>query len=195
MNRVRCRYLKSAARRIGCAVAAMCLLGVYSLRSEAPLQAGRPTEYQLKAADLVAFGRFVEWPQRPRTPDETFDLCVLGQDPFGPALDVAARGEDIGGIPAAVKRIARPHDALACRVLFIASSEESQLDSIFGALGSSPVLTVSDIPRFIRRGGMIEFYLEESRVRFEVNLAVAKSAGLNMSSELLKLARVVRRSR
>ena len=103
-------------------------------------------------------------------------------------------GENIGGAPVVAKRITRPQDAVACRVLYIGASEAGQLDSIFAALGNSSVLTVADIPDFIKRGGMIQFVLDESRIRFEINLAVSRRSGMNLSSEMLKVARVVRRS-
>jgi hypothetical protein len=156
----------------------------------------KPTEYQLKAAYLTEFGRFVEqWSSRPQpSPEETFDICVLGQDPMGANLDAAVGAEKIGGSPLAAKRIAKPQDALGCRVLFIAASEESQLNAILNALGTAPVLTVADIPDFVKLGGMIQFVLDGNHVRFEINLAASRRAGLSLSSELLKLARVVRRT-
>ena len=173
------------------ALALLCLLSGLSLRG----QSAKPTEYQLKAADLVAFGRYVEWNARAKpSPEENFDICVLGQDPFGAMLDTQVKGENIGGAPVVAKRITRPQDAVACRVLYIGASEAGQLDSIFAALGNSSVLTVADIPDFIKRGGMIQFVLDESRIRFEINLAVSRRSGMNLSSEMLKVARVVRRS-
>jgi hypothetical protein len=178
--------------RFRAAFAAACLLAA----SVAGAQDVRPTEYQLKAAYLTEFGRFVEqWSSRARpSPDDSFDICVLGQDPMGSALDAAVRNEKIGGAPLATKRISRPQDALGCRVLFIGSSEDGQLSAILAALGTAPVLTVADLPDFVKRGGMIQFVLDENRVRFEINLAASQHAGLTLSSELLKLARVVRRT-
>jgi hypothetical protein len=156
----------------------------------------KPTEYQVKAAYLANLGRFVEqWSARPRpSPDETFDLCVLGQDPFGSTLDAALKGEKIGGSPLAAKRIARPQDAPGCRVLFISSSEGDQLNEIMAALGTAPVLTVADIPDFVKRGGMVQFVLDGNHVRFEINIAASQRSGLKLSSELLKVARLVTRT-
>jgi hypothetical protein len=161
-----------------------------------PAQDPRPTEYQVKAAYLTDLGRFVEqWSSRPQpTPDEAFDICVLGQDPFGAILDAAVKGEKIAGSPLTAKRIARPQDAAGCRILFIASSEESQLSALIAGLGGAPVLTVADIPDFVKQGGMIQFVLDGNHVRFEINVAASRRAGLKLSSELLKLARVVRKT-
>ena len=155
----------------------------------------KPTDYQVKAAYLSDFGRFVEWSSRAKpSPEESFDLCVLGPDPFGPALDAAIAGERIGGAALTARRIARPQEALGCRILFIASPETNQLEAILTTLGTASVLTVGDMPDFVKRGGMIQFVLDGNRVRFEINIPASRHAGLNLSSELLKLARAVRRA-
>jgi hypothetical protein len=166
-----------------------------SLSAQDPKAAVYP-EYQVKAAYLTGLGRYVEkWSTRANpSPDEPFDLCVLGQDPFGSALDDAVKGEKIGGAPLAAKRISRPQDALGCRVLFIGSTEESQLSAVIAVLGTAPVLTVADLPDFVKRGGMVQFILDGNHVHFEINIAAAQRAGLKLSSELLKVARAVRRS-
>jgi hypothetical protein len=93
-----------------------------------------------------------------------------------------------------VRRVAKPQDALSCRVLFISSSEQSRLKEILAALDETSVLTVSDMPQFTRRGGMIQFVVEANRVRFEVNLTSAERAGLILSSQLLKVAIDVKRN-
>ncbi len=158
-------------------------------------QGSKPTDYDVKAAYLYNFGGFVEWPAKARADNgDSFTICVLGQDPFGSALDAALAGETIAGKNVAVKRIPRPRDAVNCRILFISSSEDSQLKQVLAALDDTSVLTVSDLPQFSRRGGMVQFVLDGNRVRFEVNLTPADHAGLTLSSELLKLAVQVRRS-
>ena len=173
----------------GCLLA--CVLAAWSLTAFA--QAARPLDYQVKAQYLPNLGRYVEWTTRAKPgPEEPFEICILGQDPFGSALEAALQGENINGAPLAAKRLTRVQDATTCRVLYISNSEQGKLDSIMGTLGTSSVLTVSDIPDFVRRGGMIQFVLEGSYVRFEVNLSAAERAGLKLSSQLLKLARAVR---
>jgi len=94
----------------------------------------------------------------------------------------------------AVKRISTPRDAGECRILFISSTEENHLKEILVALDESSILTVSDMPSFSRRGGMIQFVLEGDKVRFEINLTRAETAKLTLSSELLKVATTVRRN-
>jgi hypothetical protein len=162
-----------------CAVMVMewALVAVPSLRAQGP----KPTDYEVKAAYLYNFGGFVEWPATVMAAHgDSFTICVLGQDPFGPTLDAALAGETIAGKNVAVRRIPRPQDAVNCRILFISSSEDSQLKHILAALDATSVLTVSDLPQFSRRGGMVQFVLDGNRVRFEVNLTPADHAGLTL---------------
>lgn len=152
-------------------------------------QPPKVTEYQVKAAYLANFGKFVAWPGYVASAaNEAFKVCVLGEDPFGADLDAAVAGETIGRAHIAIKRISRPQDAVDCRILFVSSSEASQWKEILAVLRTSSVLTVSDMPQFVERGGIIQFLLEGNRVRFDINLAATERAGLNVSSELLKLA-------
>lgn len=148
-------------------------------------------ESQVKAAFLYNFGKFVRWPNPPV--ENSFTICILGQDPFGTALNAIVAGEAIDGKPIGVRRIANVDEGASCRILYIGSSEQSRLSAILAALNKHPVLTVSDIPKFAERGGMIQFVLEENRERFEINMVPAGNAGLTMSSELLKVAVRVRR--
>src|ERR1700682_961620 len=106
---------------------AVVLIGACNLSAQAP----KITEYQVKAAYLANFGRFVEWPPSAAVAkSETFNICVLGQDPFGADLDAAVAGETIGGARVLAKRISRPQDAVDCRLLFLSSSEISQWKEI-----------------------------------------------------------------
>ena len=157
-------------------------------------QGPKPTDYDVKAAYLYNFGRFVEWPDSVATKSDSFNVCVLGQDPFGPALDSTLAGETIGGKNVTARRISSPQEAVNCRILFMSSEEGSRLSKIMEALDKGSVLTVSDMPQFSQRGGMIQFVLEGKKVRFEVNLSAVQRAGLTLSSELLKVATTVRRN-
>lgn len=158
-------------------------------------QLPKPNEYQVKAAYLYNFSRFIEWPTRlAAESSEPFAICVLGKDPFGPILDTTVSGQGAGTQSLVARRLTRPEDALACQILFVGTSEEGHLKEILSVLGKASVLTVSDIPRFSERGGMIEFVLRGDRVRFEVNLTNTVNAGLAVSSDLLKVALTVRKS-
>ena len=151
-------------------------------------QGSKPTEYQVKAVYIYNFSRFVEWPSKPGQVVDGFIICVLGQDPFGQNLNNALANASISGKKVGIKRISAPQDAENCRVLFISGSEEKRLEQILEVLDGASVLTVSDMPAFVERGGMMQFVWDGDRVRFEVNLATAKHAGLSLSSELLKVA-------
>jgi hypothetical protein len=158
-------------------------------------QHAKPTEYDVKAAYLYNFTRFVEWPvQGPQAQSDTFAICVIGNNPFGSALQDTVAQEAIAGKNVVAKQIPTPQGAANCRVLFISSSEDKRLKQILTSLGTASVLTVSDLPRFTQRGGMVQFLVDGNRVRFEVNAAIAERAGLTLSSELLKVAVNVRRS-
>lgn len=169
--------------------ALLCMLGTLEAQ-----QTSKPTEYEVEAAYLSNFGRFVEWPARPGAANDTFNVCVLGPDPFGPLLDAALKNEIINGTPMMAKRIATPEEAGTCRIVFLNSQRESQLSATLNTLAAAGALTVSDMANFTRRGGMIQFILDGNRVRFEINLAAAQRAHLSLSSQLLKLAVTVRRA-
>lgn len=154
----------------------------------------KPTDYQVEAIYLYNFGKFVQWPANATEKNSEFAVCVLGQDPFGGALDAALAGATISGKHVIAKRISSAGESADCRILFLGSTEQGRLGKIIEAVEKQAVLTVSDIPEFSRRGGMIEFVMQESRVRFEVNLDAAQQAGLTLSSELLKVATTVRGS-
>jgi hypothetical protein len=181
------------ASRLAAALIAMAwmLLGATKLTG----QQAKPGEYQVKAAYLYNFGRFIEWPARAAEANSTFTICVLGQDPFGLALNATLADENINGKSVVAKRIPDAAQAMNCRILFISSSEGEHLKQILGTLKDTSVLTVSDLPEFSKNGGMVQFTMEGSRVRFEVNLAPAERVGLVLSSELLKVAVNVRREK
>jgi hypothetical protein len=158
-------------------------------------QRAKASEYELKATYLYNFGRFVQWSEgAAAAKGDSFPICIFGQDPFGTVLDTTLSGESINGKPVVAKRVSKPQDALDCRVLYISVSEESRLKEIIAGLDKAGVLTVSDIPQFSQRGGMIQFVVVGNKVRFEVNLTSAQDAGLTLSSDLLKVAVAVRKS-
>jgi hypothetical protein len=169
----------------GFAVICFLLLGGLSRAQETA-----PSEYQVKAAFLYKFTRFVEWPiEAFPSPSAPFVLGVIGDNPFGPELDRAVKGKDVNGHPFVVKEIKNVTDAKMCQMLFISSSERRRLPQILSALGTLPVLTVSETDRFLASGGIINLFMDENKVHFEISDATAKRAGLRISSKLLYLAR------
>jgi hypothetical protein len=178
---------RAARTSAAIATALLCLLARAAYAQEA-----KPGEYEVKAIYLYNFGKFVQYPAGSGA--EGFRICVLGRDPFGATLDRTLANETIEGKPLQAKRIDKIEDVGDCRILFISSSEDSQLKRILAALQSKPVLTVSEMPEFCNRGGMVQFVVQEKKVRFEVNPTAAEKAGLMLSSQLLKIATEVRKS-
>jgi len=157
------------------------------------LNAQQLDEYQVKAAFLYNFAKFVDWPpQAFKTPEEPFVICILGQDPFGRALDVVVSGKNVGGRPGAVRRASDAHQAVGCQILFVSSSERKQVLSILAAARQPGVLTVGEVGNPTAQGVAIAFILTGGRVRFQVNLACAEEEKLRFSSKLLSLAIAVR---
>jgi hypothetical protein len=154
----------------------------------AQAQDGRPTESQVKAAYLFNFGKFVRWSTERSPSTESFEICILGKDPFGGVLDSTVAGESIDGKRIVIRRLTTLQDASQCSVLYIGASEESHLGPILAAAHSMSVLTVSDIHDFAERGGAIGLVSVQGKIRFEVNRRAAQQAHLELSSELLKVA-------
>jgi hypothetical protein len=146
------------------------------------------SEYEVKAAYLVNFARFVEWPA-PSTPGSPFYICILGDDPFHEVLDRLAANERINGRLMIVRRFSRLQGD--CHILFVSNSERDVFTIL--RLAPSGVLTVGDTAAFRGDGGMISFVIENRRVRFDVNLKAAIQGGVQISSRLLGVARVVDR--
>jgi hypothetical protein len=157
-----------------------------------PSAVAPPTEYEVKAAFLYNFARFVEWPPDALgSPGDPFVVAVLGRDPFGPVLDETLAGKTIAGRRVEVRRTDRVADALEAEIVFVCASERANVPAILKALDKPGLLTVGDSEGFAEQGGAINFVVQARKVRFEINPARAERAGLKMSSQLLKLATLV----
>ena len=156
----------------------------------APANAPAVSEYRLKAAFLLNFGKFVEWPG-PAGVSDPLTICVLGDDPFGSNLDETLAGRTVGSRPVRARRISETASARSCAILFLSRSEAYRISALAAALKGAPVLLVGERPGFARQGGMINFIETDQKIRFEINEAAAKKAGLKISSQLLKLATIV----
>lgn len=167
---------------------AICLVAAAWL-SSANLQAQKPTDYDVKAAYLFNFGKFLRQPDTSHQP--SFDICVLGHDDFGGALDKLTANEQLNGVPEHTVHIDNAVAARRCAILFISASEADRLKQDLNDVAGYPVLTVSDVPHFMERGGMIEFETQARHVRFSVGLDAVTKAGLGLSSELLRVALAV----
>jgi hypothetical protein len=155
-----------------------------------PSSQGAVGEYQVKAAFLYHFAKFVEWPSSIQK-SRSIEVCVLGSDPFGPALDFLLEDKTLRGKPFELRRVSDTTKALFCQLLFVALPDKQELQEALRTLSGSPVLTVGDSPHFAAAGGMIYLFVDESKVRFDINLAAAKQSQITISAALLRLARKV----
>jgi hypothetical protein len=159
---------------------------------EAPAQPAVSKEYQVKAAFLFNFVQFVEWPPEAFANSDT-PICigVLGEDPFGTALAETVSDETVQNRKLIVQRSRRVENLKDCQLIFISKSETERVPGILGDLDPVPALTVGEAQGFAQRGGIINMYLAGNKVRFEINPAAARRKGLKISSELLKLGRII----
>ena len=157
-----------------------------------PERAAAPTEYQVKAAFLYSFAKFVQWPADafadPRAP---FVVGVLGDDPFGRILDETLAGKTVLERPIRVRRYGTAEEAALAQIVFVGASEEPERQRILKALRGRAVLSTGDGEGFAQSGGIVGFTTRDKHVRFEINLSRADEARLKISSQLLKLATIV----
>jgi len=142
----------------------------------------------VEAAYLYNFGKFVRFPNTSEQASAPFVICILGEDTFGGTLDSIIANESIAGRKIASRRLTSPAATAGCQIVFIAQTEEPRLAKDLALLEKSPILTVSDVDGFLEHGGMIQFLVQNNRVRFGVNLSAVEQGGLALSSELLKVA-------
>jgi hypothetical protein len=151
-----------------------------------------PTDFQVKAAYLFNFLKFVEWPENPGAdPHAKWVIGFMGQTPIGEELAHMAAGKNVLGRDLEIKTLQASDNLRACNIVFISDSEKKRLPAILNALRGSTVLTVADMDDFIGAGGMVQFVVEDARVRLSIDLGAATRAHLKISSKLLLLAHVV----
>jgi uncharacterized protein DUF4154 len=183
--------VRTAGRALRTAVALAALASCLASADDAD----PPTEHQVKAAFLLHFARLVDWPNWPKTDDasEPFEIAVVGRDPFGADLEATIGASPVQGRPIRIRR-APSAEALERppQILFVAEQDPAEARRALKALRGQPVLTVGETSGFAERGGLIGFRLtDDGRVAFDVNLQLAERAGLKLSSQLLRVARVV----
>jgi hypothetical protein len=153
-----------------------------------PVQAQAANEYQVKAAFIFNFAKFVEWPADAVGDGGALVVGVVGDDPFGGALD-QFNGNTANGRHLRVKRLRWSDNLRACQILFISASEEKRLGKIMESIRGTSVLTIGEMPQFNQSGGMIRFVIQNNKVRFEINAAAAVQSRLRISSKLLALSK------
>ena len=176
------------------ALAAVVILTILSvpLRSQITAQAGI-TEAEVKAGYLINFGRFVEWPVTAfRDRSSPVVIGVVGNSPVEAALNSIAGVSTIAGRPVHVRGGQDLSAIGPAHILFFPASEKKRTTQMIESLKGSPVLIVGEIPEFAKHGGMVNFYLEDGRIRFEMNPEAAQRAGVQIKAHVLSLARIVR---
>jgi YfiR/HmsC-like len=149
-----------------------------------------PPDYDdnnIKADYLCKFIRYVDWPSY----GDTITIGVLGDNPVGAAL-TEYNGTTVKGRRVVIKELDSLRDAQKCQIIFVSSSEKQRLQEIFENLRYAHVLTVGEMKGFAQGGGMINFVGEKNKIHFEINVEAASRTGLNISPELLKLAKLVK---
>lgn len=155
-------------------------------------QTNPSSEYQVKAAFLFHFAQFVDWPSEAfKDAASPLTYCTVGEDPFHGALDGSLNGKTIDGRPARVVHFRQAQEIQGCQILFLGTPEKKSINATLANLRASPVLTVGESENFVQQGGMIGFFLEDNKVRFEINLDAAEHAKLKISARLLALAKTV----
>jgi hypothetical protein len=144
-------------------------------------------EYQIKAAYLYNFIKYIDWPSS----KDTITIGIFGENPFGSAL-APLNGKTAKGRRVVIKQLDSLRDADNCQVIFVSSSEKQRLRDIFENATAEHVLTVGEVEGFAQSGGIINFIEENNKVHFEINAEAARRTGLTISSELLKLAKLVK---
>lgn len=145
-------------------------------------------EYEVKAAFLYNFTKFVEWPQAADSP--SFWICILGDDPFESAIDKLTAGKTASGRPIQVRRLKDAIEGKQCRIVFVGASERGKASRLVDATRGTAVLTVGESNEFLRAGGMIFLSMERDRVSVVINPVATQAAGLKVSAKLMTLAKV-----
>jgi hypothetical protein len=157
-----------------------------------PLHAQAADEAHVKAAFLFNFAKFVSWPSQTfKSPSDSFQICVLGPSVVGPALMEIAHDKTVDGRPLVVTTVSDSTAAAACQILFVSAVSSLKARPLLDEMRSKSVLTVGESVGFAATSGIVNFKMEDGRVRFEINPKAAEQAHLQISSRLLNLALIV----
>jgi hypothetical protein len=180
------RLLQRFARGLVCLSLAACLL--LSAKAETPEE----RENALKAGFLYNFFSYVQWPTKAGdSADAPLIIGIVGEDSFAAVL-ASLQGKNHKGRPIEVRKVSDLTKLDACHLIFVSASEEKRLRQILDQTKNRAVLTVGEFSGFTREGGMINLVSMRNRYQLEINPDAAEKAGLTISSQLLKLARIVK---
>lgn len=146
-------------------------------------------EYQVKAVFLYNFTQFITWPDSVfSAPDAPLVIGIVGSDPFGPYLRDIINSEKAGNHPLVIKQFKTASEITKCHLLFINSDKPAFIEEALEKIEGHSTLTVCDSYSFMKLGGMVQFFIENNKIRLRINRKTAKAAQLNISSQLLKIA-------
>jgi len=172
-------------------LACLILPAVTASTTPARAQGKPPLEYQIKAAFLFNFTRFIHWPASAyASADAPFVIGIVGDNPFGNYLNDLVIGEQADGHSIIIRHYPDGVDISGCQLLFINTSSPAKLKALLSSAVQQNTLTVSDVNNFINLGGMVRFFKEDNRIKMEVKLAAVKAAQLEISAKLLQVAKV-----
>ena len=154
---------------------------------------GQTSEYDIKAVYFENFSRFIEWPNTSEIEDtgRVFILAVIGDNPFNSKLEKIYKNNKIRNKKVRIKYIKSVDEISACHMLFVGTSVKNQLAQIFTWAYKNNVVTIADSPGFGEKGVLINFYLENGKVLFEINYDAVRKSNIHISYLLLKLARII----
>ena len=188
------RTILSLRRNLKILLGAILILGaIIGLSLNSLAQDQQPSEYEVKAAFLFNFAKFIDWPPEVfADTNSPIVVGVLGKNVFGNNLEKTIRDRKVNNRGFQFRNYTSITEATNCQILFVSPSEKADFPKIVGALRDASVLTVSETDGFIQAGGMINFMIQDDKIRFQINDEAAKKGRLNISSKLLSLAVPVR---
>jgi hypothetical protein len=145
-------------------------------------------EYEVKAAFIYNFTKFVEWPATAEAP--SFTICILGDDPFKSSIDRLTSGKMVGSRPVQVRRLKEGVEGRQCQIVFVGASERAKASRLVEAVRGTSVLTVGESVEFLRVGGMFYLSMADNHVNVVINSAATEAARLQVSAKLMTLAKV-----
>lgn len=149
-------------------------------------------EYRIKAAFLYNFTKFVKWPEKAfANAASPIKICILGDSPFGTSLE-AIENKTAAGRKFVIFEVKSVDDIDDCHVLFISNGSEKEFFNSIEHIQQKNILTVGDKQGLARKGSVINFIVVNNKVQFEINTKSAERANLKISSQLLKIARIVK---
>ena len=144
-------------------------------------------EYEVKAAFIYNFTRFVEWPA---SESSSFAICILGDDPFQTTIDKLTNGKLVGNRPVQIRRLKDGVEARQCQIVFVSASERAKATRLVESVRGTPVLTVGESTDFLRMGGMFYLSTADNHVSVVINPVATEAARLKVSAKLMTLAKV-----